>query len=59
MTRLLMVSTVAPTLRAFLLPFARHFRAQGWQMVAVYGSARKHGEHTCPLQLAFKPGRFG
>ena len=32
MTRLLMVSTIAPTLNAFLLPFAHHFRALGWQV---------------------------
>lgn len=32
MIRLLMVSTIAPTLSAFLLPFAYHFRALGWQV---------------------------
>ncbi len=30
MHRLLIVTTVPGTLRAFLLPFARHFREQGW-----------------------------
>lgn len=30
--RVLMVSTVSVTLRAFLLPFAEHFRARGWQV---------------------------
>lgn len=34
MSRLLIVTTVAPTLRAFLLPFARHYRALGWQVDA-------------------------
>lgn len=34
MPRLLMVSTVPATLRAFLLPFARHYRALGWQVEA-------------------------
>lgn len=34
MKRLLIVTTVASTLRAFLLPFACHFRAQGWQVDA-------------------------
>ncbi|HEX4869817.1 MAG TPA: glycosyltransferase, partial [Moraxellaceae bacterium] len=34
MPRLLIVATVAPTLRAFLLPFARHYRALGWQVEA-------------------------
>lgn len=29
-----MVTTVAPTLRAFLLPFARHYRALGWRVEA-------------------------
>lgn len=32
--RLLMVSTVACTLRGFLLPFARHFAAHGWHVDA-------------------------
>lgn len=35
MKRLLLVSTVASTLQAFLLPFAEHFRAKGWQVDAV------------------------
>lgn len=35
MKRLLMVTTIAETLRAFLLPFARHFRAKGWQVDAM------------------------
>lgn len=35
MKRLLMVTTVATTLRAFLLPFAAHFRAKGWQVDAM------------------------
>jgi glycosyltransferase involved in cell wall biosynthesis len=34
MPRLLIVTTVAPTLRAFLLPFARHYRALGWRVEA-------------------------
>ncbi len=34
MTRLLIVTTVPATLRAFLLPFARHYRALGWQVEA-------------------------
>ncbi|MDF2446265.1 MAG: glycosyltransferase [Moraxellaceae bacterium] len=34
MPRLLIVSTVPATLRAFLLPFARHYRALGWQVDA-------------------------
>lgn len=35
MPRLLMVTTVPGTLRAFLLPFARHFRSLGWRVDAV------------------------
>lgn len=34
MTTLLMVTTVPATLRAFLLPFARHYRARGWRVEA-------------------------
>ncbi|MES2919227.1 MAG: glycosyltransferase [Pseudomonadota bacterium] len=34
MPSLLIVTTVAPTLRAFLLPFARHYRALGWRVEA-------------------------
>ncbi len=32
--RLLIVSTVPQTLRVFLLPFVRHYRAQGWRVEA-------------------------
>lgn len=32
--RLLIVTTVPATLRAFLLPFARHYRALGWRVEA-------------------------
>jgi glycosyltransferase involved in cell wall biosynthesis len=35
MTRLLIVTTVAPTISAFLLPVARHVRARGWQADAM------------------------
>jgi len=34
MTRLLLVTTVPYTLRAFLFPLARHFRAKGWRVDA-------------------------
>jgi len=34
MARLLMVATVPNTLAAFLLPYARHFREQGWTVDA-------------------------
>lgn len=35
----LFVTTVPITLEAFLLPFARHFRAQGWRIDALANSA--------------------
>jgi len=35
----LMVTTVAVTLRAFLLPFAEHFRAAGWRVDALAAGA--------------------
>jgi glycosyltransferase involved in cell wall biosynthesis len=39
MPKLLIVSTVAATLRAFLLPYARRFREQGWTVDALSNSA--------------------
>lgn len=44
MPRLLIVSTSAVTLRAFLLPFSEHFRQQGWQVDAL-----AHGASKCPV----------
>ncbi|MDR2137329.1 MAG: glycosyltransferase [Synergistaceae bacterium] len=35
MPKLLIVTTVASTLRAFLLPYARHFRKKGWTVDAM------------------------
>ncbi len=35
MNSLLMITTVPSTLKAFLLPFAHHFRAQGWRVDAM------------------------
>ena len=35
MKRLLIVTTIPVTLRAFLLPFARHFRSLGWRVDAM------------------------
>ncbi len=35
MKKLLIITTIPDTLTAFLLPFARHFRAQGWQVDAM------------------------
>jgi glycosyltransferase involved in cell wall biosynthesis len=35
MTRLLVVATVSETIRGFLLPWAAHYRAKGWQVDAL------------------------
>jgi glycosyltransferase involved in cell wall biosynthesis len=35
MSRLLIITTVSSTLSAFILPFAHHFRAQGWRVDAM------------------------
>lgn len=35
MNKILMVTTIPGTLRAFFLPFADHFRAKGWQVDAI------------------------
>lgn len=43
MTRLLVVTTVSGTIRGFLLPFARHFRAEGWRV-----DAAAKGISKCP-----------
>ncbi|GHS93038.1 glycosyl transferase family 1 [Synergistales bacterium] len=43
MPKLLIVTTVAATLRAFLLPYARHFRQQGWTV-----DAMSNGASGCP-----------
>ncbi|MEG4166342.1 MULTISPECIES: glycosyltransferase family 4 protein [unclassified Microcoleus] len=44
MTKLLIVTTIEGTLRAFLLPFAQHFRSQGWQVDAMALRVSKHPE---------------
>lgn len=43
MKRLLIVTTIPATLRAFFIPFAYHFRAKGWQ---VDGMAQGVSENT-------------
>lgn len=35
MKKLLIITTIPDTITAFLLPFARHFRSQGWQVDAM------------------------
>jgi glycosyltransferase involved in cell wall biosynthesis len=39
--RLLIATTVSMTLRAFLLPFAKHYRGLGWQVDAIASGASK------------------
>jgi len=43
MKRVLFITTVSGTIRRFLLPFANHFRAKGWQV-----DAMSHGISDCP-----------
>jgi glycosyltransferase involved in cell wall biosynthesis len=47
--RLLIASTVEPAIRAFLRPYAEHFRARGWEVDAMAAGASS--SRTC--QLAF------
>ncbi|WP_347712508.1 glycosyltransferase [uncultured Fretibacterium sp.] len=44
MPKLLIVTTVAATLRAFLLPYARHFRDLGWRVDALSRDAESCAE---------------
>ena len=46
MKSVLFVTTIPGTLRAFLLPFAQHFRAKGWRV-----DAMAQGISTCPKCL--------
>lgn len=47
MTRLLVVATVSETIRGFLLPWADHYRAQGWTV-----DAMAQGISSCPACIA-------
>ncbi len=47
MTRLLVVATVSETIRGFLLPWADHYRAQGWTV-----DAMAQGISGCPACVA-------
>lgn len=55
---LLIVATIATTVRSFLLPYAAHFRAQGWRVdvaaSGVAGDATLHQafDHTYELPLS-------
>ena len=61
MTRLLMVTTVVDTLDAFLLPFASHFRAQGWRVdamahnVSTSSQSREAFDHTWEVTWSRNP----
>ena len=61
MNRLLVVTTVPDTLRAFLLPFAYYFRAKGWRVDAmaqgVSGSAEclKAFDHVWDVEWSRNP----
>jgi glycosyltransferase involved in cell wall biosynthesis len=46
MKSLLMVTTVPETLSAFLIPFAHHFRAQGWRVDAMAQGVSQYLECT-------------
>lgn len=54
--RLLVVTTVAATLRAFLLPFARHFRAKGWQVDALATGVSKSAECLDNFNAVYEAG---
>lgn len=42
MPRLLITATVSPMVQAFLWPFARHYRAQGWQVDVITRTVTEH-----------------
>jgi glycosyltransferase involved in cell wall biosynthesis len=62
MPRLLITTTVPVTLRAFLLPFASHFRQLGWRVDAAAAGAshcptcRAAFDHVYDLPLSRNPG---
>jgi glycosyltransferase involved in cell wall biosynthesis len=59
--RMLVVSTVGSMLREFLVPFARHFRSQGWQVDAMarpdvaYEQCAEHFDHMWPASWTRNP----
>lgn len=44
MNKILIITTIPDTLKAFLFPFANHFRAQGWQVDAMACGISNHTE---------------
>jgi lipopolysaccharide/colanic/teichoic acid biosynthesis glycosyltransferase/glycosyltransferase involved in cell wall biosynthesis len=53
MPRLLIVTTVPATLRAFLLPYARHFAAHGWQVDAMARDVSACADCRAAFQLVW------
>jgi glycosyltransferase involved in cell wall biosynthesis len=59
--RLLLVATIADTLRGFFLPFARHFRAKGWRVdglakgISACPECRKAFDHVTDIDWSRKP----
>jgi glycosyltransferase involved in cell wall biosynthesis len=54
--RILMVTTVASTLRAFLLPFATHYRGLGWQVDALASGVSDCPECSRAFDQVFEAG---
>jgi glycosyltransferase involved in cell wall biosynthesis len=50
MTRLLLASTVPSFMEAFLLPYARHFRAQGWRVDAISNGVACNSECSAAFE---------
>ena len=68
MPKLLIVTTVASTLKAFLLPYARHFREMGWTVDAMANNVsdcqdcRRAFDRCHDISFSrnpFNPGNFG
>ncbi|MTJ55112.1 glycosyltransferase family 4 protein [Anabaena sp. UHCC 0253] len=61
MKKILIVATIPATLRAFLLPFARHFRDQGWRVdgmacgISACGDCIQEFDHVWDIQWSRNP----
>ncbi|MEA5597650.1 glycosyltransferase family 4 protein [Rivularia sp. UHCC 0363] len=61
MKNLLIITTIPDTLTAFLIPFARHFRAQGWQVdamacgISAYDKCKDEFDHLWEVQWSRNP----
>ena len=62
--KILFITTVSSTLRAFLLPFATHFRQKGWRVDAMASGAsgcadcRAAFDHTFEVEWSRSPLNF-